>query len=62
MSATLNNATVWVGDVAQYASRDHGISYGKVEAFFSKVLIKNILVNPVSRSVSTCYKSNSTKK
>ncbi len=36
MSATLNNATVWVGDVAQYASRDHGISYGTVEAFFRR--------------------------
>lgn len=46
-SATVNNITVYVGDVAQYRSREQGISYGKVQTFFSKVLKVFFVVNPV---------------
>ena len=39
-SATVKNTAVYVGDVVQYTSREHGISYGKVQTFFVKVLIE----------------------
>lgn len=44
-STTVNNNTVYVGDIVQYNKQD-AVSYGKIQTFFSKVLdINGIFVH-----------------